>query len=63
LEERGHLGVAWTRVVKDHEVDFERSHEDEDGDDDETKDACSPVLNLFTLRIRKGKRGVRVARI
>lgn len=49
LEEGGHLGVAWAGVVKDHEVDFEGGHEDEDGDDDEAKNPSGPVFCLFAL--------------
>ena len=34
LEEGAHLGVTRPRVVQDHEVDLEGSHEDENGNDD-----------------------------
>jgi len=36
-------------VVEDHEMEFERSHEDENRDYDEAEDACAPMFGLFVL--------------
>jgi len=36
-------------VVEDHEMEFERSHEDENRDYDQAEDACPPMSSLFVL--------------
>ena len=43
LKERTHLCISRTRVVQDEKVDFEASHVDEDGKDDQTENPCCPV--------------------
>ena len=43
LEERTHLCISRTRVVQDEKVNFEASHVDENGKDDQTEDPCCPV--------------------
>jgi len=36
-------------VVEDHEMEFERGHEDENRDYDQAEDACPPMSGLFVL--------------
>ena len=49
LEKRAHLRVSWTRMIQNHEVDFERRHVDEDREYDETCNTSDPVSKLIPL--------------
>lgn len=39
-------------MVEDHEMEFERGHEDENRDYDQAEDACPPMSGLFVLNQR-----------
>jgi hypothetical protein len=49
LEERAHLCVARARVIEDEEMDLEGRHVNQDGQYNETGDACTPVSCLIAL--------------
>lgn len=38
-------------MIENQEVGLERSHEDEDGNDDQAEDACTPMFCLLFLRM------------
>ncbi len=50
LEQGAHLSVAGPRMVQDHEVNFERCHENEDREDDKTRYTSTPVFQLISLK-------------
>ena len=65
LEKRAHLGIAWSGMVQDQKMDFERCHEDEYRDNDEANDPCTPVSDLVALcewkiKLLKRKEGEKV---
>ncbi len=49
LEQRAHLRISRARTIEDHEVNFERSDVDADGNEDETYAACQPVVEIGFL--------------
>ena len=40
-------------MVEDHKVEFERCHEHEDGNNDETKNTGAPMFRLILLYARE----------
>jgi len=49
LKQRTHLRITGTRMVKDHEMNFETGHVDKDWKYDETGYTCTPMPGLITL--------------
>jgi hypothetical protein len=49
LEERTHLGITRTAVLKNQEVEVEREHVDDQGDDDQANDAETEVSCELSL--------------
>lgn len=49
LKQRAHLCIARTRMIQDHEMDFETGHVDKDRKYDKTCYTRAPMLGLITL--------------
>jgi hypothetical protein len=50
LEKGTHLSISRSRMVEDQEMNLERSHEDQNRDNDEAKYTSTPVFRLLSLR-------------